>query len=95
MSKEEAELIDIYQAHGEELLRKKVWGREQRLTIGSLMNGQTFKGANIAEILAYEEAVKEGCRTFKTYLEVMASFGGTEVIEYKVEDGSVVEVRLG
>ena len=75
-------------------MKKRVWSGEEILTIGSLVNGQRFKGSNIAEILAYEEAVKEGCKTFRTYLEVMRSFGGTETIEYVLVDGAVVERRL-
>ena len=94
LTKEEVELVNKYQAHGEVLLKKTGWRGEQLLTIGSLVNGQKFKGSNIAEILAYEEDVKEGCKTFKTYLEVMRSFGGTETIEYVLVDGAVVERRL-
>jgi hypothetical protein len=82
LTKEEAEIARKYQASNEVLLSRKIWVGEERLTIGSLTTGQKFKGSNIAEILAYEEAVKESCQTFKRYLEVMRSFGGTEVIEY-------------
>jgi hypothetical protein len=94
LTKEKTELVNMYQAHGEVLLKKKVSSGEQTLTIGSLTRGQKFKGSKIAEILAYEEAVKEGCKTFKTYLEVMRSFGRTETIEYVVVDGAVVEKPL-
>jgi hypothetical protein len=94
LTKEEDDLVSKYQAYGEVLLKKKIWtGGEETLTIGSLTNGQKFKGANIAEILAYEDAVKDGCKTFKTYLEVMRSFGGTEVIEYAVVDGAIKAQR--
>jgi len=95
LTNEETELVRRYQASSEVLLSRKDWLGESLLTIGSLVRGQTFKVSNISEILAYEESVIEGCRTFKTYLEVMSGFGGTETIEFALVDGNVVENRLG
>jgi len=88
LTTEEAELVRKYKADKEVLLQKEVkiplTGRAiiLNLTIGSLMNGQTFKCNDIAEILEYEKNVKESCEAFKNYLEVMKNFGGEEVIEY-------------
>ena len=88
LTNEEAELIIKYKADKEVLLHKEVkiplTGRSiiLNLTIGSLMNGQTFKCNDIAEILEYEKNIKESCEAFKNYLEVMKNFGGEEVIEY-------------
>ncbi len=33
-------------------------------------------------LIATEENVKEACRNFKIYLELMRNFGGEEIIEY-------------
>lgn len=88
LTDEELALVRKYKADKEMLLRKEVkiplLGKSIsfELTIGSLMRGATFRGEDIATILAYEENVKESCEAFKTYLEVMKSFGGEEVVEY-------------
>lgn len=82
LTAEESGLVSKYRADTEQLLNKaSAWG-VQILTIGSLIKGQKFKGANISEILEYEEAVKEACKNFKRYLVAMRSFGGTETFEY-------------
>ncbi|SLM28722.1 conserved hypothetical protein [Desulfamplus magnetovallimortis] len=88
LSSEEADLVKKYKMDKEVLLEKEVkiplTGRSIALniTIGSLMQGQSFKCNDIAEILGYEENVKESCKTFKNYIEVMKHFGGEEVVEY-------------
>lgn len=85
---EEAELIKKYKADKEVLLKKEIkipfTGRSIVLdiTIGSLVNGQTFKCNDISEILEYEKSIKESCELFKNYITVMKHFGGKEVIEY-------------
>lgn len=82
LTEEESALVKQYQAYAEELLTKRSWAGVQSLTIGSLIKGQRFKSTNIGEMLHYEEAVKEACRTFKTYLVTMKNFGGRETFEY-------------
>jgi hypothetical protein len=89
LTPEESALINKYKADKEVLLKKDVkipfTGRALSfdLTIAALVNGQTFKCNDIAEILEYESNVKESCQTFHNYLKVMASFGGEETIEYE------------
>ena len=89
LTNEEAELVKKYKADKEVLLQKEIkiplTGKSfaLNLTIGSLMAGQAFKCNDIADILEYEKSVKESCEGFKNYIEVMRSFGGEEVIEYK------------
>lgn len=89
LTPEESGLISKYKADKEVLLKKEVkipfTGRALSfdLTIGSLVNGQSFKCNDIAEILEYESNVKESCQTFHNYLKVMSTFGGEETIEYK------------
>lgn len=89
LTNEESELVKKYKVDKEVLLQKEVkiplTGRALNiaLTIGSLTNGQTFKCNDIAEILEYENNVKESCKAFKNYLVVMKNFGGEEVITYE------------
>ena len=88
LTPEESALISKYKADKEVLLKKDVkipfTGRALvfDLTIGSLVNGQTFKCNDIAEIMEYENNVKESCERFHNYLKVMSTFGGEEIIEY-------------
>ena len=91
LTDEEVKLINRYCVHKEVLLKKEVWSG---YTIGNLVKGQSFKEAKIAQIIAIEEAVKEGCKTFKAYIEIMKQFGGTEMIEYEVINGEIVERRI-
>lgn len=88
LTQEEADLVRKYKAEKEVLLKKQIniplTGKALvvNLTIGSLMNGQTFKCDDIGEVLEYEKNVKESCEAFKSYLKVMRDFGGQEVFEY-------------
>jgi hypothetical protein len=58
------------------------------LTIGSLVNGQTFKCNDIGEVLEYEQNVRLSCEAFKNYLTVMHGFGGEEVVNYGEESST-------
>ena len=51
-------------------------------TIKTLTQGVTEELKDIKILLNNEEVVKGACKDFKTLLEVMASFGGEEVIEF-------------
>lgn len=88
LDKDEAALVQKYNAGFEVLLQREIkiplTGKSIiiDITIGSLTQGQIFKGKNIVDIITYESNVKESCEAFKTYLEVMRAFGGEEVIEY-------------
>lgn len=88
LTRAEAELVKRYKAEKEVLVQKKIdiplTGRALKLnlTIQSLTSGESFKCADISEILEMEENVKQACELFKSYLEVMNSFGGEEIIEY-------------
>ncbi len=88
LTDEERELVKKYKANKEVLLQKEIKIPFTTkiillsINIGGLMQGQTFKCKDIADILEYETNVKEACETFKNYIEVMKNFGGEEVIEY-------------
>lgn len=86
LTDEESGLVNRYKADKEALLQKELslFGRKLSfdLKIKDLIKGETFKCSDIADILATEDNVKEACKNFKTYLEVMRGFGGEETIEY-------------
>jgi len=88
LTQAERDVTKKYKADKEALLKKEIkiplTGRsiELAITIGGLVAGQSFKCNDIAEILEYEENIKEACEVFKNYIEVMDSFGGQEVVEY-------------
>jgi len=51
-------------------------------TISTLTQGVTEEMKDITILLNNEEVIKNACRDFKTLLDVMATFGGEEVVEY-------------
>jgi hypothetical protein len=89
LTPDESALVSKYKADKEVLLQKEIkipfTGKAVvvDIHIGGLLSGQTFKCKDIADILEYEKNVKEACENFKRYIEVMKSFGGQELIEYK------------
>jgi hypothetical protein len=91
----EADLIKKYKVDKEVLLHRDVsipfTGKVLQLnvTIGSLVAGQTFKCADIGEIMEYESNVKQSCELFWNCLAIMHSFGGSEVIEYGGDSSEV------
>ena len=44
--------------------------------------GITERMQDISILLNNEKAIKEACKDFKIFLEVMSTFGGEEIIEY-------------
>jgi ethanolamine utilization protein EutA (predicted chaperonin) len=88
LTDEELDLVHKYKAYKQVLMNKQLKipftskTLSLNITIGSLINGQTFNCNDIGEILEYENSVKESCESFKNYIEVMASFGGEEIIEF-------------
>ncbi len=89
LTNDEANLVKKYKADKEVLLKKEIkipfTGRalELDIKIENLVTGQTFKCADVGDILETEKNVKEAAENFKKYIEVMKNFGGQEVIEYK------------
>lgn len=51
-------------------------------TVRRLMQGVSEDVKDITILLNNEEVIKDACKNFKTLLEVMATFGGEEVIEF-------------
>jgi len=84
VTNEERDLIKKYKAHKTALAHRttKSGVEAGTIKIGNLIDGVTFRNKDISALLESEEVVKEACASFKTYLDVMASFGGEEVIEF-------------
>jgi len=75
---EEEDLVKKYKAHKEVLYTEG----DIRYTINDLLNGTRDKCKDITILLNNEQVYKDACNHFKTLLEVMASFGGKEEIEF-------------
>ena len=96
LTAEESDLINKYKVQDEVLVEKQIKipftdrALVIKMTIGSLVSGQTFKCNDIAEIIGYVETIKGSCDEFRSRLEVMKSFGGEEVIDYSAEGQKVI-----
>jgi len=51
-------------------------------TVSTLLHGSTTEVKDITVLLNNEEVIKNACKDFKLLLEVIATFGGEEVIEF-------------
>jgi hypothetical protein len=78
LTPQEDELVKKYKAHKEVLYHRG----EYTYTINDLLGGVRDKCKDIQVLLNNEQVYKEACKTFKTLLQVMASFGGEEVFEF-------------
>lgn len=87
VTSDELSLIERYKAQEHILVSGKfnnaTVGNDQpfNITVNSLLWGTTFETGNLQALLKLEEDLKESCRSLKTLLEVMSSFGGEEVLE--------------
>lgn len=87
LSNTEIELIDKYDIRDAVLFTEDVlfrWSREPTtisITVNNLINGRTFDCVQIGDILTYEANVEKACGALKSNIDVMASFGGEEVLE--------------
>lgn len=57
-------------------------GQIPKNTVSGLMRGVTEEMKDITFLLNNENVIREACKNFKTLLEVMATFGGEEVVEF-------------
>lgn len=51
-------------------------------TVEDLLQGVTQVVDDVTTLVHNERELKEACRQFKTLLQVMATFGGEEIVEY-------------
>src|SRR5438046_1118028 len=84
LTPKEQELVKRYKAENHPLTTStlpdgKVIPRD---TITSLMHGVSQELKDISILLKNEETIKDACMNFKRLLDVMATFGGEEVVEF-------------
>ena len=82
---DERALVDRYKV-GDWALASRTFtiGKEDHeysLTVDRLLKGNTETMKDLADLQKWEEDIKESCTTLKNALQVMATFGGEEVIE--------------
>jgi hypothetical protein len=83
LTPEEQELVKRYKAENHPLTFATRDGAQiPKDTITSLMRGVSEEMRDIGVLLNNEEVVKSACRDFKLLLDVMATFGGEEVVEF-------------
>lgn len=84
LSPDEQELVKRYKAENHPLTFATTREGTQipKDTITGLMRGVTEEVKDITVLLNNEEVIKNACKEFKVLLDVMASFGGEEVIEF-------------
>jgi hypothetical protein len=84
LTQEEQALVKKYKAESHPLtfVTDNAGNRVPKDTVSSLMRGVTEEMKDITVLLNNEEVVKDACQSFKTLLQVMATFGGEEVIDY-------------
>ena len=82
ISSEEQALIDKYKVQEHVLTwRETSNGQIPGMTVGDLTQGKTWELEDVTTLLNNEEVIKDACQDFKALLQIMASFGGEEVIE--------------
>lgn len=90
LTKEERDIVNAMKLKQDVLFSKKVtniWGtpimdRKLKVTVGDLINGETYKCNDVGEVIAYSDSLKEACETLKTYIEAARTFGGEETYEF-------------
>ena len=84
MTPEEQELVNKYKAgnHPLTFTTDRNGHKMTKDTINSLLSGHTEALDDVTILLSNENVVKNACKDFKILLEIMASFGGEEVIEF-------------
>lgn len=84
LTPEEQELVKKYKAESHPLtfVTDREGNEVPKDTVISLMRGVTEEVKDITVLLNNEEVIKDACQGFKTLLDVMATFGGEEVIEF-------------
>jgi len=84
LTPEEQALIDKAKVGNYTLISYVPQGWEHELTfnVNDIVDGIVFQEMSVGKLLDLEEQVKNGCQNLKSLLEVIASFGGEEIIEF-------------
>ncbi|MDP3465216.1 MAG: hypothetical protein Q8R86_05535 [Sulfuricurvum sp.] len=82
LTNEEQELVKKYKVENQILLETTSIFGPIKWTIRDLTSGLSKTGKNVAEVLQYEEIIKQSCEQFKILLEIMKNFGGEETYEF-------------
>lgn len=85
LSPEETALISKYKVGDDVLVTYELPGSERMvqltISINQMAAGDTTNMRDIATMIELEDAIKARCRNLKTWLQVMATFGGYEAVE--------------
>ncbi len=83
LSPEEEALVEKYKVENYTLTYTTSRdGIQLPYTVRNFMQGVNEEVKDITILLNNEGIIKDACKNFKTLLEVMATFGGEEVIEF-------------
>ncbi|RJR42799.1 MAG: hypothetical protein C4576_15475 [Desulfobacteraceae bacterium] len=83
LTPEEENLVTKYKLENHPLTFTNQNGSQiPKETVSTLMQGTTTEVKDITILLNNEEVIKGACKDFKLLLDVMATFGGEEVIEF-------------
>jgi len=84
-NQQELELIQKYKMDREVIyqMERQLLGQkwEVTFTVGDFIRGKNVKNKNLAELIALENAVVEGCEVMKILLNAMSKIDIEEVIE--------------
>lgn len=83
LTSEEQELIKKYKIENETLMTNE---KGDRTTIQDMINGRSLTTQNIELLQNNEDVAIEVCKTFKNYLNVLKSFGGDYILDFR-DDG--------
>ena len=82
---EETALIAKYKVGDDVLVSYELPGADRavqfNITINQMAAGYTTNMRDIATMMELEDAIKTRCRNLKSWLQVMATFGGYEAVE--------------
>jgi hypothetical protein len=88
LSEEERALLKQYKQEAVVVLQRPLYlfgqpleNRVVNITAGQLVNGESFKCKDLAEVIAYGDNVRRACENLYGYLQVAKTFGGEEIIE--------------
>ena len=94
LSTEEQDLIQKYKQESVVVLQRPVYifgkptDRVINLTVGQLIQGESFKCKDLGEVIGFSDNAVRACQTLKTYLDVAKTFGGEEILEVQGFSGA-------